>query len=284
MIEKRLKYYLILPALIIFLGLAIYPLFFALRGSFFIWRYGMPAQFVGLKNYIDLFKSSFAWNALQNTIIYVVLAVFLELIIGLVLAVLMNRELGFFRPVVRTALTIPMFVSPIVVGIIWRMIYNPHYGLFNWLLGTQGFAPTGNEYALFFVVLADVWQWTPFMYVIILAALQSIPPEILEAGEIDGTTGWQKFIHITLPSISYAIVIALTLRFMDATKALDLIYTLTYGGPGGGTETIGFLIFRTAFNDLNIGSATSFAIIFTVVMGILITRFLGWLNRRFEIV
>jgi ABC-type sugar transport system permease subunit len=122
------------------------------------------------------------------------------------------------------------------------------------------------------------------MYVIILAALQSIPPEILEAGEIDGTTGWQKFFYITLPSISYAIVIALTLRFMDATKALDLIYTLTYGGPGGGTETIGFLIFRTAFNDLNIGSATSFAIIFTVVMGILITRFLGWLNRRFEIV
>ena len=284
MIEKRLKYYLILPAFIIFLSLAIYPLFFALRGSLYIWRYGMPAQFVGLKNYIDLFKSSFAWNALQNTIIYVILAVFLELIIGLVLAVLMNRELGFFRPIVRTALTIPMFLSPIVVGIIWRMIYNPHYGLFNWLLGTRGFAPTGNEYALFFVVLADVWQWTPFMYVIILAALQSIPPEILEAAEIDGTTGWQKFIHITIPSISYAIIIALTLRIMDATKALDLIYTLTYGGPGGGTETIGFLIFRTAFNDLNIGSATSFAIIFTVVMGILITRFLGWLNRRFEIV
>ena len=284
MTEKNLKYILIVPTLAIFLSLAIYPLFFALRGSLYIWRYGMPAQFVGMKNYLDLFQSSFVRNALQNTIIYVIAAVTIQLLLGLVLALLMNRELGIFRPVVRTLLTIPMFVSPIVVGILWRMIYNPHYGLFNWFFGSQGFAPTGNQFAIFYVVLADVWQWTPFMYIIILAALQTIPPEILEAGEIDGTNAWQKFRHITLPSISYAIIIATTLRFMDATKTLDLIYTLTYGGPGGRTETIGFLIFRTAFNDLNIGSATSFALVYTVVIGILITKFLGWLNRRFEIV
>jgi len=283
--EKYLKWILLVPALIIIVSLIIYPLIYALRASFFLYRYGKPVEFVGLKNYAELFANPLFYNSLRNTGLYVVCAVAVEFVLGLILALIMNRELGRFRGIVRAALTIPMFVSPIVVGVIWRMMYNPQYGLFNWFLGTRGFAPTGSEnFAIFFVILADIWQWTPFMYIIFLAALQSVPTEILEASLIDGASRKQQLFRIIMPSISYALVIAFTLRFMDATKALDIIYTLTYGGPGVATETAGFMIFRNAFNDIRIGTATAYSWLFTVMIGVIMTLFMGWFSRRFEIV
>ena len=283
--EKYLKWVLLAPALIIIASLVFYPLVYALRTSLFLFRYGKPVQFVGLKNYAELFANKLFYNSLKNTGIYVSVAVTVEFVLGMFLALLMNRELGRFRKIVRAALTIPMFVSPIVVGIIWRMMYNPQYGLFNWFLGTRGFAPTGNQHlAIFFVILADVWMWTPFMYIIFLAALQSVPPEILEASLIDGANPRQQLFRVIMPSIAYAMVIAFTLRFMDATKALDIIYTLTFGGPGAATETAGFMIFRNAFNDIKIGTATAYSWLFTVLIGVIISFFMGWFNRRFEIV
>lgn len=283
--EKYLKWILLAPALIIIISLVIYPLFYALRGSFFLYRYGKPMNFVGFNNYLELFKNPLFYNSLKNTGIYVGVAVPVELILGLVLALIMNRKLGNFRGIVRAALTIPMFIAPIVVGIIWRMIYNPQYGLFNWVLGTRGFAPTGGvKYAIFFVVLADIWQWTPFMYIIILAALQSVPRDVIEASLIDGANRRQQLFRIIMPTISYALVIAFTLRFMEATKALDIIYTMTMGGPGGATETASYMIFRNAFNDLRIGTATAYSWMVTIIIGGFIAFFIGWFNRRFEIV
>ncbi len=283
--EKYLKWVLLAPALIIIVSLIIYPLFYALRASLFLYRYGKPVEFVGLKNYAELFANKLFYNSLRNTGIYVVCAVAVEFVLGLILALIMNRELGRFRGIVRAALTIPMFISPIVVGVIWRMMYNPQYGLFNWFLGLRGFAPTGSEnYAIFFVVLADIWQWTPFMYIIFLAALQSVPTEILEASLIDGANRKQQLFRIVMPSISYALVIAFTLRFMDATKALDIIYTLTFGGPGVATETAGLMIFRNAFNDIRIGTAAAYSWLFTIMIGVIMTLFMGWFSRRFEIV
>ena len=283
--DKYLKWILLAPALIIIISLVIYPLIYALRASFFLYRYGKPVEFVGFNNYVELFHNKLFFNSLKNTGIYVAFAVSIEFIGGLILALIMNRELGKFRGIVRAALTIPMFISPIVVGIIWRMMYNPQYGLFNWFLGTRGFAPTGDQrYAIFFVILADIWQWTPFMYIIFLAALQSVPADIMEASLIDGANRRQQLFRIIMPSISYALVIAFTLRFMDATKALDIIYTLTFGGPGAATETAGFMIFRNAFNDIRIGTATAYSWLFTIMIGVIITFFMGWFNRRFEIV
>lgn len=283
--DKYTKVLLVLPALVLLIGLAVYPLIFAVRSSFFEWNYGEAVRFIGLENYLTVFTDDFVLNSLKNTGIYVAVAVFFEFVIGLALAIFTNQRLGRFRPGIRTALTIPMLVSPIVVGILWRMIYNPHYGLFNWVMGTPDFAPTGNTtFSIYFVAFADIWQWTPFMYIIFLAALQSVPKEITEAASVDGANYWQNLIHITLPSISYAMVIAATLRFMDATKALDLIYTLTMGGPGISTETIGYHIFRKAFNDFNIGFATAYAVVFAIFLGLVITNFLKWLNRRFKIV
>jgi multiple sugar transport system permease protein len=282
--EKRLKWVLVAPALILIISLIVFPLFYALRAALYLYRYGKPFRFVGLQNFIELFQNPLALNAVVNTVIYVAIAVSAELVLGLFLAMLMNRELrGFSRPV-RAALTIPMFIAPVVVGIIWRMIYNPQYGLFDWLLGIRNFAPTGGNHALYFVIIADIWQWTPFMYIIILASLQSVSPELIEASIIDGAGQWQRTTRIILPTISAALIIAFTLRFMDATKALDIIYTLTFGGPGTDTETVGFMIFRLAFNDIRIGTATAFSWLYTITISIILGFFMNWLNRRYEIV
>jgi len=282
--EKRLKWVLVAPALTMIVGLIIFPLIYALRAALYLYRFGKPFKFVGLQNFIDLFKNPLVLNAVVNTVIYVAIAVSAEFLLGLLLALLMNREMRGFGRTVRAGLTIPMFIAPVVVGIIWRMIYNPQYGLFDWVFGIRNFAATGGNHALFFVVLADVWQWTPFMYIIILAALQSVSPELIEASIIDGAGAWQRTIRIILPSISAAIVIAFTLRFMEATKALDIIYTLTFGGPGADTETVGYMIFRLAFNDIRVGTATAFSWLYTILISIILGFFMSWLNRRYEIV
>ncbi|MGA2765042.1 MAG: sugar ABC transporter permease [Spirochaetia bacterium] len=282
--EKQLKWVLVAPALTMIVALIIFPLIYALRAALYLYRYGKPFQFVGLRNFVELFQNPLVLNAVINTVIYVAIAVTAELALGLLLALIMNREIrGFSRPV-RAALTIPMFIAPVVVGIIWRMMYNPQYGLFDWLLGIRNFAATGGNHALYFVALADIWQWTPFMYIIILAALQSVSPELIEASIIDGASQWQRTTRIILPSISAALVIAFTLRFMEATKALDIIYTLTFGGPGTDTETVGFMIFRLAFNDIRVGTSTAFALLYTIIISVVLGFFMNWLNRRYEIV
>ena len=282
--EKQLKWVLVAPALTMIVALIIFPLIYALRAALYLYRYGKPFQFVGLRNFVELFQNPLVLNAVINTVIYVAIAVTAELVLGLVLALIMNREIrGFSRPV-RAALTIPMFIAPVVVGIIWRMMYNPQYGLFDWLLGIRNFAATGGNHALYFVALADVWQWTPFMYIIILASLQSVSPELIEASIIDGASQWQRTTRIILPTISAALVIAFTLRFMEATKALDIIYTLTFGGPGTDTETVGFMIFRLAFNDIRVGTSTAFSLLYTIIISVVLGFFMNWLNRRYEIV
>ena len=282
--EKQLKWVLVAPALVVIIALIIFPLAYALRAALFLYRYGKAVEFVGLRNFVELFQNPIVLNAVVTTVLYVGIAVAAEFLLGLALALLMNREIRGFSRGARAALTIPMFVAPVVVGIIWRMIYNPQYGLFDWVFGIRNFAPTGANHALYFVVLADVWQWTPFMYIIILAALQSVSPELIEASIIDGAGQWQRTFRVILPSISAALVIALTLRFMDATKALDIIYTLTFGGPGSETTTVGYLIFRLAFNDIRIGTATAFSWLYTIVISIILSFFMSWMNRRYEIV
>jgi multiple sugar transport system permease protein len=282
--EKQLKWVLVAPALVMLIALIIFPLAYALRAALFLYRFGKAVEFVGLRNFVELFQNPLVLNAVVTTVIYVGIAVAAEFLLGLALALLMNREIRGFSRGARAAFTVPMFVAPVVVGIIWRMIYNPYYGLFDWVFGIRNFAATGGNHALYFVILADVWQWTPFMYIIILAALQSVSHELIEAAIIDGAGHWQRTFRIVLPSISAALVIAFTLRFMDATKALDIIYTLTFGGPGSDTTTVGYLIFRLAFNDIRIGTATAFSWLYTIIISIILSFFMSWLNRRYEIV
>ena len=277
--EKQLKWVLVLPALALIIALIIFPLIYALRASLYLFRYGKAVEFIGLKNFVDLFRNPLAWNAVLNTIIYVAIAVAAEFLLGLALALLTNREIrGFSRPV-RAALTIPMFVAPVVVGIIWRMIYNAQYGLFNWVLGTRNFAPTGGNHALFFVILTDIWQWTPFMFIVLLAALEGQSVELLEAARVDGANRWQAFWHITFPQILPVSTTLFLIRMIEAFKIVDLPYVLTNGGPGTATESMTLQAY-ISWRSLDLGGSAAIAYLLLFLVTFLGTAFVSLIRSR----
>ena len=283
--ERHAKYFLLLPTMVILVSIVVYPMIFALKASFFVWRLRGEPIFVGIENYKNLFAQDSFSNSLIKTAYFVVGAVALEFILGLILALIMNREMGKFRGVMRTLLTIPMFTAPIVVGVTWRMLYNPNFGAINWIFHSKGFAPTGSSVlALPAVIIADAWQWTPFMFIIFLAALQSVPQEIIEAAKVDGASYFQRLKSVVMPHLSYVMAIAVILRMMEAVKTFDLVYTLTFGGPGMASETVSFAMFKIAFNDFNIGMAVAFSWIVVIILGVITTLFLNYVQRKIGIV
>lgn len=282
--DALLKYVLVAPAMILLLGTVIYPFIYTLQTSVFRWDMGVFREFVGLKYYAELFGNEGFYNSFKNTWFLVIAAVGLEFVLGLAIALLLNHEIGRVRSLFRALLLIPMFTAPVVTGIVWRMLLNPQFGPVQWALGVRGWAPTGTtEWALWTVVWADVWQWTPFMFIIFLAALQMVPLDLIDAAKADGANAWQRLRYITLPQISYALVIATLLRLMDALKIFDVIYTLTQGGPGRDSEDATFLIFRWAFNDLRISLAAAYSWVMVIVISIIVTIFINQVQKRYRL-
>lgn len=279
------KYIFILPAFIILALIVVYPLFYSLAGSFKSFRYGMPTGWVGFENYKQLFTDKLFYDSLTNTLIFVVLAVLFEFIIGFILAIFIN-EIRFdkLEQAVRTGFMIPIFIAPVVVGVVWRMLLNPQYGVFNYFFGLHELSFTGNiKLALPTLIFVDIWQWVPFMFIICLAALKSVNPEIEEAALVDGASRMAVIRYIYIPRMGYPIVVAFLLRTMDAFKIFDTVYILTFGGPGTKTYSTNFAIWRWAFYELKIGKAASYSWIIVIILTILFTFFLNYMNRRLEI-
>lgn len=260
------------PAVIILLLLVIFPMVYSLGISFCEWNLikGGNWKFVGLQNYAYfLFKDPYFRISLKVTLVFVSAVVSIELILGLGIALLMNRPLqrvGFYR----TTLVIPSTMTPVVVGIIWRLLYNPELGTLNYFLQLFGLPPLNwlgePSLALPSVIVADIWEWTPFMALILLAGLQSLPRDPFEAALVDGASGWQVFRHITLPLLQPTIIVALLLRLMDAFKTFDLIFVLTKGGPGMSTEVLSYYAYRYGFKFFHIGQASSLSYILVVIL------------------
>jgi multiple sugar transport system permease protein len=228
---------------------------------------GAGAQW-SLQNFARLASDRFFLEALKHTLVYAVVALTLEFLFGLALAVLLSSRLrgrGFFR----AALLVPMMLPPVVVGVVWRLMLNPNFGAINGTLkgfgaGTDALTWTASpRLALISVIMVDVWQWTPFMFLVLLAGLQAIPQEPYEAALIDGSSAWQTFRHVTLPLLKPAILIALLLRTMDLLRVFDQIFILTEGGPAFATETISLYIYRAAFrfSDFGYAAAMSFVLL-----------------------
>ena len=278
------EYSFLAPAMIILIGLVIFPMIWALRASLFNFQYGQLKDFVGLSNYWALVKSSLFWDSLRVTAILTAGSVAAEFVLGLALALLLSEELGRLRGVFRAAMMVPMFIAPIVVGIIWRMLFNPQFGVVDYIFHIPGFAWTGSTtWAIPSLIIADVWEWTPFMFVILLASIEAMPTEQMDAALVDGCNYLQKVRYIILPSISTGIVVAVLLRLMDAIKMFDSIWTLTWGGPGRTTESATYSIYRYAFNDFRLGTATAYSWIFVILLTIFVTIFLRQVSRRFNI-
>jgi multiple sugar transport system permease protein len=253
------------PAMLFVATVVGYPIFEAFRMSFH--RLDLTRgreRFVGLENYTRATADPDFWNALQVTLLFTIASVLIELVIGLVLAVLVNREIRG-RAFFRTLFLLPMFVAPVVVGVTWFWMYNVEFGVINWALHLLGVGPQewlgSSRLALPSIVLVDVWQQTSTVFIILLAALQAIPQEIYEAARVDGASAWRQFRNITLPFLRPAIGVVLTLRTMFALRAFDLIFVTTRGGPGRVTETISVYLYKVGFSQFNLGYSSALSVI-----------------------
>lgn len=285
---NRLTPYIFLApaAAVVGLGL-LYPVLRSVWLSFHDWSLGTPpekAKFVGLFNYQWLLQDDQFWTSVGVTVIFAAAVVTLEVVIGVALALVLDREMRG-TSFIRTIFILPMMVAPIVVGLIWRFMYNEQFGTLNGLLRRVGFSGlpwlSSPDLALISVIIADVWQWTPFVFILSLAALQSMPTSAMEAARIDGASTWQMVLHIKLPLMMPVITVAALLRLIDAFKVLEVVYILTDGGPGLSTEILSLHIYKTAFVSQQLGRASALSnLLLFMVLGL--TALLFVLSRLRE--
>jgi multiple sugar transport system permease protein len=281
-----LHYLLIAPTFLIVFGLLVYPLGYAivLSASNKILTGSVPFKWVGLDNYLDLLAlESEMWTSVGVTLRFALVGVLLEFIIGLSLALLLNREFRG-RTWLRVGLLVPLMVPPLASGLIWRIIYDDEFGVFPHLIRTVGANPPiflgDPDWALYAVVATEVWRSSPFMVLVLLAALQAQPVETIEAAEVDGASGWQVFRLITLPFITPVIIVALLFRTVDALRTFDLIFLLTAGGPGTTTEVISMFIYRWGFRHFKLGFTSAASILLMIATLIICIFYLRMLVVR----
>ena len=283
-LQQSTPYFFLAPA-VITLGFALlFPVFYGLRLSFSQWALRdirKAPVFIGLTNYTDLLKSDFFHTSFKVTLIFTSIVVVAEIFVGLVLALLLEEKMKGLR-LFRTIFVLPIMVAPVVVGLLWRFLYDPSFGLINYFLGFLGIAPklwlAKPSLALTSIILTDIWQWTPFVFLLLLAGLQGIPREFLEAGLVDGANYWQNLIHIKLPLIRSIIGITAVLRLIDAFRGLVVMFIMTFGGPGMSTEILSLHIYKTAFMSQRLGLASAVAVILLGL--ILILTFILLLGMR----
>ena len=270
-LDRKLNYVFTLPTILFVLGMVLFPIIYTLVLSFHSWRMSanIPWKFVGLKNYVDLFSDSRFPNAVLRTFIFALIALAFEIVLGMVIAIYL--DIVFFgKNFVKTAFLLPMVATPVAIGMVWKLIYEPNIGILNTIIrnmnGTKIDWLGDSGKALYSLVAVDIWQWTPFVMLIISAGLTSIPLELFEAAMVDGAGGIKIVFKVTLPLLRPTIYTAVLLRLIDVLKTFDIIYSMTQGGPGFATETMNILSFRQAFEFLQFGEASATLIIFFVIV------------------
>ena len=270
--QKSIKWAFLLPALGYLALMAILPLVWTLTLSLMKWHANtMPSpKWVGLDNFkYFLFENPRFWADLRFTAMYVGVGVTVELALGLVLAALLSQKF-YGRNFFRVVYLIPMACPPIAVAFLWRMMLHPDIGVFNSILkliGLQGVKwTTDTRIAPFTIIMVDVWEWTPFMFLALLAAFQALPMELYQAAAVDGANSWQMFTHITLPLITPVIVTISLIRAIDAFKLFELVFGITGGGPGGSTESLSYYAYLIGMKWFKLGRGSSISWIFVVIL------------------
>jgi len=284
--ERRLAFWLILPALVLTIGLIFVPLVTTIVYSFYDANLARlnRADFILFEHYQSFLRDAAFWNSIARTSYFTFVSVGIELVLGIAIALLIEQKRKLFGwRFLRVAILIPWAVPTIVTGAMWRWIYAADYGALNGLLLQLGvidrYVPwlVDPMRAMNLVILADVWHSVPFVVLLISAALVSLPEDLYEAAGIDGASGWQRFIHITLPLLRPAILVVLVIRSVEAFRVFDLIYIMTRGGPVNGTMVISYLTYQKTFSDLKVGegSALSFLVsAFTLFLAFVYVRLL----------
>lgn len=286
--RKGFPYWLLVPALVI-LGLVVaYPLGYSFSKSLTNLRLTVPfSESVGLRNYSEIFSDHEFLNSAKLTVIFVVFAVALETVLGYWLATVLAR-LAKARRFLLPAVLLPMMVTPVVMGLMWKYMLSQDFGVINWLLSVVGL-PTRDwlsepSTALPTLITIDVWMWTPFMALIFLAGILSLPREPFEAAAIDGAGRWMTLRRVTLPLLRKIIVVALLLRTVDALQTLDVLFVTTKGGPGIKTELLSYYSYKQGFEFFNMGYALAISwvlVVVTLIIAVVYTRFIP--KRRSQI-
>jgi multiple sugar transport system permease protein len=282
-LDRALPYLMLGPAVFLVLGVVVYPLIDGLRSSTGFFRFGRLVRSVGLDNYARAFADPVFLEALLTTARFVALAVTIETVLGLAIALLVASERRFIRRI-RATLILPMIITPVVVGIVFRLIYASDVGLLASIAHAVGLDPpqilSSGTGAFWGLVFLDVWEWTPLLFLILLAGIQSLPVEPFEAARVDGASAWRTFIDHTLPLLRPTILVAVTLRAIEALTTFDQVYVLTRGGPGTSTQLISIYGYQTFFQFQQVGYAA--AMLFMVALVVLLAAgfAVGLMRRR----
>ncbi|TAG27846.1 MAG: sugar ABC transporter permease [Burkholderiales bacterium] len=260
------------PAVLVMAAACLYPVLTAFQLAGYKWEMGTPwssAQWVGLQNFISAFSNEQVWSSLRITLLFAGICVTLEMILGIALALSLEHPVRGMS-IFRTIFILPMMIAPIAVGLAWRYMFDAQFGLINALLGLVGIEAmtwlADPTLAFIAIVIADVWQWTPFVFIMMLAALASVDSAVMEASRIDGANWFQQIFLVKLPMIMHVIAITLMMRLIDAFRVLEVIYVLTFGGPGNSTEILAVHIYKTAFVGQQMGVAAAVSVLLLVVV------------------
>ena len=270
--RKRFGYLLLLPSIIILLGLFLYPIIYSFYLSMTNTNFFLPnfeLKFIGLQNYISLFKNSDFIFSVWVSFVYAIITTLLKLLIGFFLALLFQKRIKGFG-LFRILIVIPMMITPICAGLIWKYMMQPGFGIINYLLKFIGI--TGlNWYAepssaLLSVIIVDIWMLLPFVIVVMMSGLTTVPPELYEASNIDGAKWHQNIVHITIPLMKPIIIVVALINLIDAFKVFDTIWIMTHGGPARATEIFTIFAYKTAIAQGYIGKGAASSIIILIIV------------------
>jgi multiple sugar transport system permease protein len=260
------------PAVLVMAVACLYPVLSAFQLSFYNWDMGTPwsqATWAGWSNFVSAFSNERVWSSVRTTLVFAALCVTAEMLLGIALALALEKPVRGVAAF-RTLFILPMMIAPVAVGLTWRYMFDAQFGLINAVLKVVGFsaqnwlAEPGLAFAA--IVIADIWQWTPFVFIMMAAALASIDNSVIEASYIDGATWWQMTWRVKLPMILPVIAITLMMRLIDAFRVLEVVYVLTFGGPGDSTEILALNIYKTAFVGQQLGVAAAISILLLVIV------------------
>jgi len=271
-LDKHMKGVLVTPSLIFIIVMIIVPLGYNFALSFTDWQMSLvkAPQFLGLANYKNVLQDERFLNSVWRTIVFSGIAIVIETILGVALAVLINRKF-YGRRLVQALMLLPVVATPVAMGMVWQLILEPSIGIGNVIVQALGFAPrpflaTTSFESMFWLIMIDVWEWTPMVMLMVYGGLMTIPQDPYESALIDGANKWQTFTKITLPLASSSILIAVLMRLIDVVKTYDIIYATTQGGPSFATETINIYGYLNMFAYYRFGKAAAISVLFFIVV------------------
>ncbi|MGG3609610.1 sugar ABC transporter permease [Priestia megaterium] len=289
--NKKAKWLILfglLPGTIIYLIVAVIPIFISLYLSFFDWNGLSPLKYIGFENYKDIFTDSLFWNSVKNNIYIIISGLLGTIPLGLGMALLLNRKLKGIK-FFRMALFLPIVISAVIISLIWGFVFNSEYGLINSFLDLIGLSSLKQNWlgdpsvSMISICITYIWANFGFYFIIFLAAIQTIPKEIIEASQIDGANAWQRIWNVILPSIKETLIVAVIFSISNSFRAFDLIFAMTGGGPANSTDVMTIYMYQKTFLNMNFGYGSAVSIIILLFSLIVIVSIQALANKEIKL-